>query len=78
MEELILKTCGNDYFDLQLKLRINSKYGEEDIFCIVVLQNKINDQKQSRIFDPRQFRDALSYYAQQEAMFIEPKKKGAT
>lgn len=68
MNEIVLKSSSNDFFEVRLKLVIN--YNLEYIECLVVLHNKFNNKKQLKQFEANKFRDALSYYAQQEAMFI--------
>ena len=70
MPEMVLKSNSNDFFDLTLELKIDLSYGNEYIGCLVVLKNKINNKMQIERFDPNKIRDALDYYAQQEAMFI--------
>lgn len=68
MNEIVLKLNSNDFFELKLMLVVN--YNLEYIECLVVLNNKTNNRSQMRQFDSNRFHDALSYYAQQEAMFI--------
>ena len=68
MEEMIVKSSSNDFFEVKLKLVLN--YNLEYIECLVVLHNKFNNKKQLKQFEADKFRDALRYYTQQEAMFI--------
>lgn len=68
MDEIILKSSSNEYFEVILKIIVN--YNIEYLECLVVLHNKVNNKKQLKQFDANKFRDALRYYEQQEKMFI--------
>ena len=59
----------NEYFDIALSLIINYDMGFID--CCVTLLNKTNNKKQMRCFSADRFDEALKYYHQQLAMFIE-------
>lgn len=66
--EMILKSSSNDFFNLTLKLEVNSDLTYINVH--VILLNKVNNKKQMRLFDPNKLSDALDFYWQQESMFI--------
>lgn len=68
MDEIVMKSSNNDFFEVKLMLIVN--YNLEYLECLVVLHNKFNNKNQLKQFEANKFRDALRYYTQQEAMFI--------
>ena len=65
---MILKVNDNGDFNLSMVLHIN--YDLEYIECTVTLHNKRKHTAQLRRFPASQFPEALSYYKQQEEMFL--------